>query len=89
MNIRQDLRFSSEGCSNPLPQQATYDAGVYISENIGPSSSNKMPIYERRNNENVIRSNLPSPTDLSRPHKDYHGTILYLIQYTSQYKFIH
>ena len=79
MNIRPDLRHYSDGHSTSSPQQHTYDAGLYISENLGPSASRKMPIYNRRNNEEVLHSNLQSSRDLSRPNKDYHGKIFYLL----------
>ena len=73
MNTHQDLRFDSAGHSRSSSHQGSYDAGSYISKFIGKTGSYKMPIYDKRANEGVLRSSLPSPTDLSHHNENYNG----------------
>ena len=71
MNTGKGQRFNFVGHQNhSSSQQGTYDAGLYLAENIGETSSHKMPIYDKRTNEGAVRS---SPTDLSHHNKNFHG----------------
>ena len=71
MNTGKGPRFISVGHPNlSSSQQGSYDAGLYIAENIGETSSHKMPIFDKRTNEGAVRS---SPTDMSHHNKNLHG----------------
>ena len=71
MNTGKGPRFIPVGHQNlSSSQQGNYDAGLYIAENIGETSSHKMPIYDKRTNEGAVRS---SPTDLSHHNRNFQG----------------
>ena len=73
MSTGQNLSYNSVGNSTPSPDQGSYDAGSYSSKVIGKSGYHKMPIYDKRPSGEGVRSNLPSPTDLSHNCENFNG----------------
>ena len=73
MNHRHGTRFDSSKNVTSSAQHGVYDSGSHYPENVGPTSTSKMPVYGRRASDDVLRSNLPFIKNVTLQSKNYQG----------------
>ena len=88
MSTGQNLSYCSVGNSTPSPDQGSYDAGSYLSKVVGKSGYHKMPIYDKIASGEGLRSNLPSPKDLSLNSENFNGKQIYIANMKINFDYI-